>query len=174
VVSFPTLETERLLLRPFRLDDYDAYSEMCSDPEVMLYLAGLPLTRAESWRHMAFILGHWQLRGYGMWAVEEKATGVFAGRLGFNDPEGWPAFELGWTLARRYWGRGYATEGARAALAHAFTVLGKDHVISLILPGNQRSISVAERLGERLEGRTQVMGKECLVYGIGREAWAAA
>jgi RimJ/RimL family protein N-acetyltransferase len=170
-VSFPTLETERLLLRPFRPDDFDAYAEMCSDPEVMRYLTGAPLSRPEAWRHMAFIVGHWHLLGYGMWAVEEKATGNFLGRIGFNNPEGWPAFELGWTLARRYWGRGYASEGARAALAHAFTAMGRDHVISLILPGNQSSIRVAERLGERLEGRAEVVGKECLVYGIGRAEW---
>lgn len=124
-MDIPTLETERLRLRPFRPDDCDAYAEMCSDPEVMRHLTGAPLTRAESWRHLAFILGHWQLRGYGMWAVEEKGSGAFLGRIGFNHPEGWPGFELGWILLRRYWGRGFATEGTRAALAHAFEVLDR-------------------------------------------------
>ena len=85
--------------------------------------------------------------------MEERATGALVGRIGFFEPEGWPGFELGWMLRRDAWGKGYATEGARRALAHAFTELGRDHVISLILPGNDPSIRVAERLGERLERR---------------------
>ena len=99
------------------------------------------------------ILGHWQLRGFGFWAVEERATGTLLGRIGFFKPEGWPDFELGWMLRREAWGRGYATEGARRAMAHAFTAMDRDHVISLIFPGNDPSIRVAERLGETLERR---------------------
>src|SRR5947209_1225826 len=165
----PTLETERLRLRPFRGSDFDDYAAMCADPEVARYLM-VRFSREQSWRHLAFLVGHWKLRGYGMWAVEERETGAFAGRIGFADPEGWPGCELAWTLVRRWWGRGYATEGARAALAHAFTVLNKDRVISLIQPENRASIRVAERLGERLQGQTEVLGKEYLVYGIDRES----
>jgi len=118
------LETERLRLRPFRPSDFDDYAALCADPEVMRFLGeGVPFSRAQSWRYLAFIVGHWHLRGYGLWAVEEKETGAFVGRIGFADPEGWPGFELAWTIVRRCWGRGYATEGARAALAHAFTAL---------------------------------------------------
>jgi len=116
-------------------------------------------------------LGHWQLRGYGLWAVEERASGEMVGRIGCWNPEGWPGLEVGWTLRRRYWGRGYATEGARAALEYAFTQLGCRHVISLIRPANAASIRVAERLGERLEDRIELNGHEALVYGIGREDW---
>ncbi|HZF10542.1 MAG TPA: GNAT family N-acetyltransferase [Thermoanaerobaculia bacterium] len=165
------LETERLRLRPFRGSDFEDYAQLCADPEVMRHLGtGAPFDRGLSWRHLAFLLGHWQMRGYGMWAMEERETGTFVGWTGFAEPEGWPGFELAWTLSRRFWGRGYATEGARAALAHAFTVLGKDRVISLIRPENLASIRVAERLGERLESRTVVKGTEFLVYGIAREA----
>lgn len=162
------LETDRLLMRMWGNDDFEAYFQICSDPEVMRYLGGKTFDRLEAWRHMAFIVGHWQLRGYGHWAVEEKASGELVGRIGFLNPEGWPAFELGWTLARKFWGRGYASEGARRALAYAFDELGKDHVISLIDPQNQNSIKVAERLGERLEGRTDLLGRELLIYGIDR------
>ena len=123
---------------------------------------------------MAFYLGHWRLRGYGLWALEEAATGRLAGRVGFFNPEGWPGFELGWTLAREFWGRGYATEGARRALEHAFTEMGREHVISLIRPDNLPSVRVAERLGERLEGRVELLGSPALVYGITREDWLAA
>src|SRR5436305_1792828 len=133
--DIPILETERLRLRAFRLSDFDDYAAMCGDPEVTRYLM-TRFTREQSWRHLAFLIGHWVLRGFGMWAVEEKETGDFVGRIGFAEPEGWPAFELAWTLARRFWGRGYATEGARAALAHGFNVLRKDRVISLIHPEN--------------------------------------
>jgi RimJ/RimL family protein N-acetyltransferase len=122
---------------------------------------------------MAFLVGHWQLRGYGHWAVEEKASGRLVGRIGFLNPEGWPGFEVGWTLAREGWGRGYATEGARRALGYAFTELDRDHVISLIHPDNYASIRVAERLGERLEGKAKVFGKEVSVYGVDRAAWRA-
>ena len=172
-LGIPILETERLRLRPFRLSDFDDYAAMCGDPEVARYLL-TRLSREQSWRHLAFLVGHWKLRGYGMWAVEERETGTFVGRIGFADPDGWPGCELAWTLLRCWWGRGYATEGARAALVHAFTVLDKDRIISLIQPENRASIRLAERLGESLQGRTEILGKEHLVYGIDRKsgAWA--
>lgn len=174
VIQIPTLTTERLILRPFRDEDIDAYAEICADPEVMRYLGpGQPIPREEAWRQMAFFLGHWHMRGYGMWALEEKASGRLVGRAGLQNPEGWPGFEAGWTLGRPYWGNGFATEAAREALRYAFEDLGRDHVISLIRPGNDPSIRVAERLGERLEGEVEVMGGPAFVYGIGREAWRA-
>ena len=166
-----TLETERLRLRMFRESDLEAYARMCADPEVMRHLGdGKTLSRADAWRQMAGILGHWHLRGYGLWAVEERATGMLVGRIGHINPEGWPGFELGWMLGREHWGKGYATEGARAALDHAFVALDRAHVISLIRPDNRASVRVAERLGERLEGRVQLFGGDALVYGISRPA----
>ena len=170
------LETERLVLRMFREDDFESYARICADAEVMRYLGveGKPYTRLEAWRHMAFLVGHWQLRGYGHWAVEEKTSGNLIGRIGFLNPAGWPGFEIGWTLGRESWGRGYATEGARRALAYAFGEMGRDHVISLIHSENEASIRVAERLGERLEGKAEIFGIEHLVYGIDRVEWASA
>jgi RimJ/RimL family protein N-acetyltransferase len=111
------------------------------------------------------------LRGYGHWVVEEKASGKFIGRIGFLNPEGWPGFELGWTLAPAAQGKGYAIEGARRALAYAFTEMDRDHVISLINPLNAASIRVAERLGEKLEGHTELFDIEVLIYGIDRDTW---
>jgi RimJ/RimL family protein N-acetyltransferase len=160
-----TLETERLLLRPFRNSDHPAYAAMCADPEVMQYLGtGVTQNPMEAWRAMASMLGHWELLGYGMFAAEVKATGELAGRVGFLNPPGWPGFELGWTLARQHWGKGYAIEGARACLDYAFGPLGRDRVISLIRPANERSIRVAERLGERLAGEVDLLGGKALVY----------
>lgn len=167
-----TLETERLLLRWLCEDDFEQYAKICRDPEVMRFLGGQVLTDIEVWRQMAYFMGHWYFRGYGVWAVEEKSTGNLIGRIGFLNPIGWPAFELGWTLSRESWGKGYATEGARRALAYAFTEMGRGHVISLIAPDNVASIRVADRLGEQVEGKTEVLGKEVLIYGIGRDQWA--
>ena len=170
-----TLRTDRLVLRMFREEDFGQYAAMVGDPEVARYLGdGRPLARADAWRQMAMILGHWRLRGYGMWAAEEAATGRLAGRIGFFNPEGWPGFELGWTLGREFWGRGYATEGARRALEYGFGELGRDRVISLIRPGNVASVRVAERLGERPEGSVELLGSPALVYAIRREDWEAA
>jgi len=117
---------------------------------------------------MAFLVGHWQIWGTGTWAVEHRESRVFIGMVGFSSPEGWPGFELAWTLVRRFWGHGYATEAAQAALTHAFTVWQRDRVISLISPENRASIRVAERIGERLLGRIDHLGREMLCYGIDR------
>ena len=166
-----TLETDRLIMRPFAESDLDAYAVMCADPEVMRFLGGKTWDRMQTWRHIAATLGHWQLRGYGPWAVEERRSGELIGRVGFINPEGWPGFELGWTLARAAWGNGYATEAARRALDHAFTDMDRDHVISLIHPENQASLAVAERLGETREGTAEVLGEEVGVYGIYKKDW---
>jgi RimJ/RimL family protein N-acetyltransferase len=168
----PQLETQRLILRAFDEKDFDAYAEMCADHEVMRYIGnGQTLSRFEAWRNMAMMLGHWQLRGYGMWAVEERHSGVMMGRIGCWQPEGWPGFEIGWTLRRAYWGYGYATEAARAAMAHAFGELKQSHVISLIRPENSASRRVAEKLGEKLVGTTEIFGMEAVIYGISQQDW---
>lgn len=171
-MSIPSITTERLLLRAFEERDLDAYAAWSADPEVMRYLApeGRPMSREEAWRSMATVLGHWTLRGYGMWALEERATGEVVGRAGPWWPEGRPGLEVGWTLARAHWGRGFAVEAGRAGLDYAFDVIGADHVISLIDPRNARSIHVAERLGERHEGEHAVQGAPVRVYGIARGA----
>jgi len=171
--SIPALETERPRLRAFRQSDIGDYAALNSDPEVLRYLGSgqVAWDRSRSWRHMAFLLGHWRLGGAGMWAVEHRETGDFVGIAGFAEPEGWPGFELAGSLARRFWGQGYATEAGRAALDYAFTVLEKDHVISLIYPENRASIRAAERIGETLEGRIHHLGREMLVYGLDREVY---
>jgi RimJ/RimL family protein N-acetyltransferase len=114
---------------------------------------------------MAMVIGHGEIRGYSMWAVVEKSTWRFVGRAGPWRPEGWPGLEVGWCLTRESWGKGYATEAARAAVSWCFDELGAEDVISLIRPENVRSIAVAERIGHRFLRDTQVMGVRCHVYG---------
>jgi RimJ/RimL family protein N-acetyltransferase len=140
---------------------------MCADPEVMRYVGerGV-LSREDAWRQLAMLVGHWQLRGFGMWALEERETGAFVGRVGLHYPEGWPGRELAWALVRSFWGRGLAYEGALAALTHAFEHLHWDRVISLIDPANVRSIHLAERLGERFEREVVVRGHRVGLYAL--------
>ena len=171
-MSMINLETERLKLRMLQPSDFEAYAEMCADPEVMRYIGdGQPLARPMAWRNLAMMVGHWSLRGYGLWAAEERSSGTLVGRIGFWNPDGWPGFELGWMLRRSSWRQGYATEGARAALDFAFSGLQQSQVISLIHPDNAASVRVAQRLGEQLAGTADLMGKPALVYRITRAEW---
>lgn len=159
VACSPELLTGRLRLRQFAPADHDAYAAMCADEEVMRHIgAGGTLSHDDAWRSLAAMLGHWALRGHGQWALEERASGVLVGRAGFIDPPGWPGFELGYLLGRPHWGRGYATEACRAALAEAARALGRHEAISLVRPANTRSARVAQALGARRERQVDFMG----------------
>ena len=137
-------DAERLVLRAFTKHDFEPFATIVSDPEVVRFLDdGAPISREECWRGMALFIGHWTLRSYGWWAVEDRHSGEFLGRIGLYNPEGWPGIEVGWLLRRDVWGAGLATEGAIAALRFAFDVVEATHVISLIDPRNTRSVRVA-------------------------------
>lgn len=159
----PVIETQRLRLRELREADAAAYVQMCADPEVMRYVSGDPLSADDAWRQLAMLVGHWTLRGFGMWAVETR-DGEFVGRVGLHFPLGWPEREIGWALARPCWGRGYAFEAAAAARDHAFRDLGWQRLVSYIHPENARSIRLAERLGGRRTGEIDLRGYRVLVY----------
>ena len=164
----PTLDTERLHFRMLRASDFPTYEQWCADINVMRYIGGKTLDRVLAWRNLSNLVGHWGLLGYGYYAVEEKATGRFIGRVGFTNQPGWPGFELGWTIAPEYQGRGYATEAARMLLRYAFEKLDRPHVISLIHRDNGPSRRVAEKLGQRIEGEATIVDNTYLVYGIDR------
>lgn len=165
MITIPTITTNRLVLRAFVQRDLEEYATIVGDPEVTKYLGdGHALSRDEAWRQMAVILGHWMMFGYGLWAVEERATGALIGRIGCQQPEGWPGFEIAYTLGRAYWGRGYAREGAGAALAYAREVHGRTSIISLIRPANAGSIRVAQSLGATLDGEVEFFGGPTLIY----------
>lgn len=164
------IETERLILRDIDPErDFESWARTMGDERTVHYTEGRVLDRVRSWRHMAATMGHWQIRGYGFFSVEEKSSGEWVGRVGPFFPEGWPAPEIGWTISPDYWGKGYATEAAFAALDYVFNTLGWTRVIHVILQGNERSIAVAERIGSRLLGTQQglpgVTDEEVLIYG---------
>lgn len=166
MAAIPTLDTARLTLRPFMLDDWEPYAAMYADDAFVRYLGGVALTKAQVWENIALILGHWTLLGYGIWAIEAKATGELVGRAGLLHLPGWPDVELCWALSPRFWGHGYATEAAKASMDWAFARAGLSRLVSLIDPANGASAAVARRLGERLRERITFEGKPTDVYEI--------
>ena len=149
----PTLETERLILRPFEERDVDAYTETLQS-DIVRYSLRLPDTvgRYEAWLSMAQMLGQWALRNTGNWALERKTDGAFVGRAGPFRPEraDWPGIEVGWTLHPDFHGQGYATEAGRASVTWAFANHDVDAIYSCILATNLASQAVARRLGMKL------------------------
>jgi len=147
--------TERLLLRSWRPSDRAPFAKLNADPEVVRFISdGVPFTRADSDALLDAIEAHWQEHGFGLWcATAREDPDECLGFVGLAVPSllpaVLPAVEVGWRLARPAWGRGLATEGARAALAHAFRDLHLEAVISIIDPANARSVRVAEKLGMR-------------------------
>lgn len=170
----PRLETNRLILREWRPDDFEDYAAMCADKEVMHFLGGVQ-ERGDAWRSMAGSIGHWHMRGYGMWVVTDKTDGSFLGRIGLVNPEGWPSLEVGWGLVGRAQGKGYATEAAAAAMRYGFLTQPVDKLISSIDPDNVASQAVAKRLGETKGERTylRIRGEEFPVdiWSITRGEW---
>ncbi len=144
-ITIPQLETERLILREYRQSDFDDFAAFYATPRSRFI--GGPMPRELAWRGLAAHLGHWALRGFGFWAVEEKATGAFCGHVGLWHPEGWPEPEVGWVLMGPAEGRGIALEAAFAARRHAYGTLNWPTAISLIDPENTRSLRLAERMG---------------------------
>lgn len=166
----PVIETERLKLRAHCLDDFISCSAMWADPVVTRYIGGKPLSGEESWARLLRYVGHWALLDFGYWVIEEKATGDFAGETGFADYkrnlepslDGTP--EIGWVLASKSHGKGYATEAVRAAVTWGDKHFKRSRTACLIHPENLPSIRVAEKCGYREFQQATYKGQPTMVF----------
>ena len=168
--SIPSLETERLLLRGHRREDFAECCAMWGDAAVTRFIGGRPFPKDEVWTKLLRYVGHWSVLGYGFWVHEERGTGRFAGEVGFADfhrditpsLEGSP--EIGWVLAPWAQGRGLATEAVRGALKWGASHLPSQRTVCLISPENVASIRVAEKCGYREFQRTTYKGTPTLLF----------
>jgi RimJ/RimL family protein N-acetyltransferase len=165
----PVIETERLILRAHRPEDFEACAAMWALPEVVRYIGGKPFSVEEVWSRVLRYAGHWQWMGFGFWALEEKSTGAFAGDLGFAEfkREIEPSIvgipEVGWVLAPHAQGKGYATEALRAIVAWGDRHFNRARTVCLIHPENQPSLRVAEKCGYKEFHRTTYKGQPTIL-----------
>lgn len=172
--QIPTLETERLVMREFRLSDFDVFADLMADPVFRRYLGeGDPLSRENAWRLYTGLIGHWVLRGFGFWALEHKDTGDYVGHVGIHYPEDWPDVEIGWSIAPKYQQGGYGYEAAKRAMQFGFKVLEQDYLISLIVQGNEPSAKLAQKLGEKHSKTVEMFGKKVDIYKITKQEFLA-
>ncbi|WP_313176943.1 GNAT family N-acetyltransferase [Massilia sp.] len=162
ITSVPILQTQRLLLREYRREDFDAFAAHCADPVSAAYL--VPADRPAAWRIFCSQAGLWLLDGAGWWAVEEKETGRLVGSIGAFFREESTVMELGWNTYRAFWGQGFANEAAAAVLHHALEVRREPKVRALIAAANESSLRVARRLGLSFEADTELYGKAVGIY----------
>jgi RimJ/RimL family protein N-acetyltransferase len=162
-LMIPELSTERLRMRALREDDFQALKQFWGDPETARFVGGV-CNEEDAWRRLAAMVGHWSLRGYGIWALEDRQSATFLGYSGLWNPHGWPEPEISWGLLKAHQGKGYITEAALRARDYAYQDLGWTTLISCIALENLPSIRVAERLGARFERETINRGWAVGVY----------
>lgn len=175
-VDVPVIETERLRLRGFTVEDKPAYAAMRADPDVVRYLVGgealIPFAEEIADSRIAAFRKAWSA-GFGVWAVEDKETGRFLGQAGLARLERSSDVEVLYALTRAAWGKGYAREAARAALAYAFGAVELRRVVAFVVPQNIASSRVLEAVGLTALGETRYNDFPVLGYAITAEEWAA-
>lgn len=165
------LETARLLLRPYTMGDLDFFASLWADPEVVRFIgAGVTRNRNEAEERLQRIIGGYE-SGYGLLSAWHKLEKRLVGHAGLvrQTVDGVDEIEIGYWLARDFWGQGLATEAALALRDHAFIALDLDRIISLIQPGNAASIAVAERIGMKLERNVNFREQLVCIYSIQRQ-----
>lgn len=162
VTSVPCLHTERLTLREYRREDFDAFAAHLADPLSAAHLG--PGDRHAAWRIFCAQAGLWLIHGAGWWTVEETASGHVVGNVGAFFREDATVMELGWNTYRAFGGRGYAQEAATAAVHHALEIRRQPTVRALIAADNESSLRVARRLGLAYEADTELHGKAVGIY----------
>lgn len=168
------IETERLVLRLPRIEDFERYSELQGDEDAARWIGGHQ-PRAAAWRKFLQQPGAWAIQGFGMFSLIDRGTGRWLGQGGPWLPDGWPGNEIGYMLHRDAWGRGYATEALPVAIDWALTNLDWDEFIHCIAPENLASKKVARRLGSTLRGPGKLPPPHedaaCEVWGQTRAQW---
>jgi len=141
-----TVKTEQLLLRPPEDGDFDVYSSFFSDADASRFYGG-PLRKDQAWRVLAAHIGHWHLRGYGMWMIVPERTGIAVGGCGFVWPEGWPRRELTWWLMPEARGKGIAVEASKAAIRYAYEIYAWSRVETHMNDDNTAARKLVQKLG---------------------------
>lgn len=168
----PSIETDRLILRPFDPGDLDGLAAILADPDVTRYLpGGRPRTREQTKTTLHFIIGHWEQHGFGWWAVNPKTGRELIGWCGLKLLDSTGEVEVLYLFARRHWGLGYATEAGAASLRYGFEALKLDRIIALAVPENAASRRVMEKMGMQYEKTAEYYNLELACYSITRAAF---
>lgn len=176
-VSIPTLETARLRLRPYRMDDATAYARhILTDPDVMRYMnvegkvVSLPRLHAEELIKRR--IAHWERLGFGAWVLERPSDSAFMGHAGLFTIDDTDVIEIGYALAKPFWGKGYATEAARRVLQFAFEETPLDHLVAVAFARNTASLHVLEKIGMQRRGLTsEYYGVELVAFDLSRDQY---
>jgi ribosomal-protein-alanine N-acetyltransferase len=166
------IETQRLLLRPFSAEDIDAFASLNADADVMRYIGdGKPMTKEQTEIRLKAVLDHWAQHGFGLFTAIEKTGGDFVGFCGLKYLDTSSEIEVGYRLAKRFWGLGLATEAARASLHYGFETLGLDRIVAVVQPENAASCRVIEKIGLRYVKNAHFYDTDVKYYAITREEY---
>ncbi len=174
------LKTDRLTLRPLVLQDFEAYFEFWQNAEVVRFITGTPVSREQTWKRLLGTTGHWQLLGFGFFAIEEKASGRFIGEAGFQEmrrdllPSIEGTLETGWGILPAYQGRGYAKEAVSAAMTWAETAFPSFDYSCIINPENRTSMHLAAKFGFAEDTMTTYLGRPIMILRKARASHLTA
>jgi len=169
--DIPEVESERLVLRAYRVGDLEDAAALWSDPRVVEFIGGVPRSRPDVWQQMQRSIGSWGLLGYGYWAIEQKSDGRYVGELGFLEglrdisPSLTGKPEMGWALGPDFWGQGYASEAVLAALQWAGEPMQGLDICCIIEPGHAASLRIARKCGFNRLAETSFRGTPIVQFG---------
>ena len=167
-----TIEAGRVNLRPFTVDDLDALALICGDPDVMRYIGtGRPLSREETRARLNAVIKHQNKHGFGVWAAVDRSNGTLMGYCGLQFLDNTPEVEVGYRLAKRFWGMGFASEAAKASLRYGFEGLNLDRIVAVVQPANIASQHVLEKIGLRYVKDARFYNSDVKYYAITREEY---